>query len=83
MHRDKNALGVNRGEMGRSLVTTGRMATLGPSAKKSHRGTHLNPTSVRSFNANVLIQVIESTVSTCINVLTLVKGKRYRRSLGY
>ena len=25
LHRDKNSEGVNRGEMGRSLVTTGRM----------------------------------------------------------
>ena len=32
LHSDKNAEGVNRAEMGRSLVTTGRMATLGPSA---------------------------------------------------
>ena len=28
LHRDKKSYGVNRGEMGRSLVTTGRMVMM-------------------------------------------------------
>ena len=39
LHRDKDPLGVNRGELGRSSVTTGRVATLRPIGLKGDEKT--------------------------------------------